>query len=127
MNIDKYKIYKLKLFNEDKYLYVASIWIKEEIIRVQCLKQPLHILSTSRSANSIFDGYDSEYDEKIVLLNFNNINNTFEVHKEMLMEVDNGELLSLLKHLTYINFLNKNSEYYDLNLKIFNEALDKFY
>lgn len=122
-------IHKLKFFNEDKYMYVAVLNLnKEGLVKVKCLKQPPYKLATSRSAHSLFDErpFTEEYINDI-LLNYENVTHTFIVHSNMLFGTSKEEKITLLKHLTYINFLDSMKVDYDTNLKIFNETLDELY
>lgn len=125
--MEQYNIAKLKLFNEDKFVYVAILKLSGSKAKVKCLKQPLYILSTSKYANSIFDGYDSEYDYEEVALCYENRTHTFIVHVDMLQPIGKNELYSIMKHLIYVEFLDKNNIDELVNKKIYSEALERLY
>lgn len=85
--MEQYSIAKLKLFNEDKFVYVAILKFSGSKVKVKCLKQPLYILATSKYANSIFDGYDSEYIYEEVELCYENRSHTFIIHVDTLLPI----------------------------------------
>lgn len=125
--MDQYEIVKIKLFNESKFIYVAILKKFEYRVRVKCLKQPPYILATSSYANSIFDGYDNEYDYKEIKLNYEKRTHTFNVHEDMLLPVEKDELFDIMKHLIYVEFLDKNNVDELINKKIYSTALETLY
>lgn len=121
MEFEEYHIVKLHDKLDFKDVYVAILKITEDKFKVKLLKQPSYNLVNEKFSDDIFKQFCHQDDEIWdVPLNFDGVNFTFEVNKNMCQSLDKVELIVLLKHLTYIDFAKD-----DLGKAIISHSLDK--